>query len=282
MRFSCDWLARYVDLPDPIELSLQLTSAGLAVEQIEKIDSQLGEDTILDIAVTTTPDTRQDPEAVGELLIRSTSGQVVPLKAVAHVYLTDGRTSVSHEGGRQRQVITTNPPPKDAAKVTKAVQAAIASQVRLPPGVYVDYVGTAAGTQAAQRQLLFNVAIALIAVVAVLLITFGDGRAVGLILASAPFALVGGVVAVAPEGRAGVTVVANGRNWATSVVGSTNAWFDTGNWKLAGGRKFEAHELTAGSAVCIVGETVRREIFGGIAGQVAWASNCASSSSRAR
>jgi phenylalanyl-tRNA synthetase beta chain len=53
MRFSCDWLARYVDLPDPVELSLLLTSAGLAVEQIEKIDSQLGEDTILDVEVTT-------------------------------------------------------------------------------------------------------------------------------------------------------------------------------------------------------------------------------------
>jgi putative ABC transport system permease protein len=78
---------------------------------------------------------------------------------------------------------------------------------------------------------------------------------------------IGGVVAVAPEGRAGVTVVANGRNWATSVVGSTNAWFDTGNWKLAGRRKFESHELTAGSAVCIVGETVRREIFGSATGQ---------------
>jgi putative ABC transport system permease protein len=78
---------------------------------------------------------------------------------------------------------------------------------------------------------------------------------------------IGGVAAVAPDGRAGVTVVANGRNWTTSVVGSTNAWFDTGNWKLAAGRKFEAHELTAGSAVCIVGETVRREIFGGTTGQ---------------
>ncbi len=33
--------------------------------------------------------------------------------------------------------------------------------------------------------------------------------------------------------RTSATVVANGRNWATSVTGSTNAWFDTGNWKLS-------------------------------------------------
>ncbi len=85
--------------------------------------------------------------------------------------------------------------------------------------------------------------------------------------AAAIMTQIGGVAAVAPQGRASVTVVANGRNWATSVVGSTNAWFDTGNWKLAGGRLFEPDEQLAGSAVCIIGETVRREIYGGAAGQ---------------
>jgi putative ABC transport system permease protein len=78
---------------------------------------------------------------------------------------------------------------------------------------------------------------------------------------------IGGVAAVAPQGRASVTVVGNGRNWVTSVTGSTNAWFETGNWKLASGRIFEADEQLGGAAVCIIGETVRRELFGGTAGQ---------------
>ncbi|MGZ5130094.1 MAG: ABC transporter permease, partial [Caldimonas sp.] len=79
-------------------------------------------------------------------------------------------------------------------------------------------------------------------------------------------AQIGGVAAVAPEGRTGVTVVGNGRNWATSVIGSSNAWFETGNWKLASGRVFGDDEQRAGSAVCIIGETVRREIYGGTRG----------------
>jgi putative ABC transport system permease protein len=79
-------------------------------------------------------------------------------------------------------------------------------------------------------------------------------------------AQIGGVAAVAPEGRASVTVVGNGRNWATSVTGSSNAWFETGNWKLASGRAFTDDEQRAGAAVCIVGETVRREIYGGTRG----------------
>ncbi|MEI8267207.1 MAG: ABC transporter permease [Betaproteobacteria bacterium] len=78
---------------------------------------------------------------------------------------------------------------------------------------------------------------------------------------------IGGVAAVAPQGRTNVTVVANGRNWATTVYGSTNTWFETGNWKLVSGRKFEDDEQLGGGAVCIIGETVRRELFGGTIGQ---------------
>ena len=78
---------------------------------------------------------------------------------------------------------------------------------------------------------------------------------------------IGGVALVAPQGRTSVTVIANGRNWATSVIGSSNEWFDVGNWKLAGGRIFDLDEQRAGSAVCVIGETVRRELYGGTVGQ---------------
>jgi putative ABC transport system permease protein len=72
---------------------------------------------------------------------------------------------------------------------------------------------------------------------------------------------IGGIAAVAPEVRSGVTVVANGRNWATSVTGTTNDYFFTNNWSLAAGRSFEESEERAGAAVCLIGETVRRELF---------------------
>lgn len=77
---------------------------------------------------------------------------------------------------------------------------------------------------------------------------------------------IGGISAVAAEGRTSVTVVANGRNWATSVTGSTNAWFQTGSWTLASGRLFADAEQVSGAAVCIIGETVRRELYGGEVG----------------
>jgi putative ABC transport system permease protein len=73
---------------------------------------------------------------------------------------------------------------------------------------------------------------------------------------------IGGIAAVAPEARTSATVVANGRNWNSSVIGSTNAWLVTGNWSLADGREFSEDELRAGASVCLIGQTVRRELFG--------------------
>ncbi|APW43746.1 ABC transporter permease [Rhodoferax saidenbachensis] len=73
---------------------------------------------------------------------------------------------------------------------------------------------------------------------------------------------IGGIAAVAPEARSSATLVANGRNWSSNVVGSTNAWLTTGNWTLASGREFSDAELQAGAAVCMIGETVRRELYG--------------------
>ena len=74
---------------------------------------------------------------------------------------------------------------------------------------------------------------------------------------------IAGIAAVAPEARSSVTVVSGARNWSTSVTGTTNAWLKTGNWTLASGRTFEDTELRAGSAVCLIGETLHRELFSG-------------------
>ncbi|MEO1750436.1 ABC transporter permease [Thiofaba sp. EF100] len=70
------------------------------------------------------------------------------------------------------------------------------------------------------------------------------------------------VQAVAPTVSRGVTVVYGARNWSTPITGSTNAWFQTGKWTLASGRPFNEAEERGGKAVCVIGETVRRELFG--------------------
>jgi putative ABC transport system permease protein len=80
--------------------------------------------------------------------------------------------------------------------------------------------------------------------------------------AEAIAAQIGGVLTTAPETRTSTTVVAMGRNWSSSIIGSTNEWLVTGNWSVTDGRDFTDDELRAGAAVCLIGETVRRELFG--------------------
>lgn len=73
---------------------------------------------------------------------------------------------------------------------------------------------------------------------------------------------IGGIRLVAPEVRSSTTLVANGRNWSALVTGSTQDWFSVSNWTLASGRGFEPDEERVGAAVCVIGATVRRELFG--------------------
>ena len=73
---------------------------------------------------------------------------------------------------------------------------------------------------------------------------------------------VGGLNEVVPVAGASVTVVAGNNNWSTSVSGTTNGYLKAGNWKMASGREFLDDEERAGKAVCIIGATVRRELFG--------------------
>jgi len=68
--------------------------------------------------------------------------------------------------------------------------------------------------------------------------------------------------AVAPVASKTVTAVYQARNWSTVVTGSTNDYFQAGNWELAAGRTFSETEERSGKAVCVIGETVRDNLFG--------------------
>ncbi len=187
-------LGRYGVSPVEAMDAIEIAYRGVTAAQVYQSDRSL------DVVVTTPPDLRQDPEAVGDLLIRSTAGEVVPLRALANVALSEARTAISHEGGRARQVVTANPAPADVVRVTRAARAAIEAKVKLPPGVYLDFAGAAAGASAARDELLTNSALAFAAVVALLMVAFGSGRSAALILSGAPFAMLGGVIAVALTG----------------------------------------------------------------------------------
>src|SRR3954470_15345978 len=74
---------------------------------------------------------------------------------------------------------------------------------------------------------------------------------------------VAGVNAVAPQAQSTATVIYQGANWSTTINGTTSAFFQVQPWPLVSGRLFTRAEEQAGKAVCIIGNTIRTNLFRG-------------------
>ena len=72
---------------------------------------------------------------------------------------------------------------------------------------------------------------------------------------------IAGVTAVAPQAQSTATAIYEGANWSTTINGTTSAYFDVQPWPLAAGRSFTPSEEAAGKAVCIIGSTVKNNLF---------------------
>ncbi len=74
---------------------------------------------------------------------------------------------------------------------------------------------------------------------------------------------VSGLAAVAPVSSKGAQAIYGNENRATGVYGSTNEYLTVRNWTVAAGRSFTDSEMRSGKTVCLLGNTVKEELFGG-------------------
>jgi CzcA family heavy metal efflux pump len=139
---------------------------------------------------------RNSVSDIGNLPLRAPDGTLVPLKQVADIYEASGRYQIMHEGGQRVASVTFNLAGGSMAAFVQTAQSRIASQVKLPPGVYIEFAGSAQAQKQAQRNLILNSVVAGVAIVLLLSIVTRDWRNLLLILINLPFALVGGVLAV--------------------------------------------------------------------------------------
>ena len=75
---------------------------------------------------------------------------------------------------------------------------------------------------------------------------------------------IAGVRAVAGQAQTTATAVRNAQNWSTTVNGTTNDFLDAQQWMLTSGRRFTDAEEQAGKSVCVIGNTVRANLFQGV------------------
>jgi putative ABC transport system permease protein len=74
---------------------------------------------------------------------------------------------------------------------------------------------------------------------------------------------VGSVTAVAPVSSSSMQAIYGNQNWSTQVTGSSNEYFRVTNRSVKSGRQFTDSELRGGASVCVIGETIRKKLFGG-------------------
>ncbi len=73
---------------------------------------------------------------------------------------------------------------------------------------------------------------------------------------------IAGVLAVAPVSSRPLQAIAGSRNRSTSATGTTADYLIARNWRVEEGRVFSDAEERAGKAVCLIGDTVRDDLFG--------------------
>jgi putative ABC transport system permease protein len=72
---------------------------------------------------------------------------------------------------------------------------------------------------------------------------------------------IAGVTATAPQVQATATAVRNSANWSVSVNGTSNDYLAGQQWAVVDGRPFTASEEYAGKSVCLIGNTVRTNLY---------------------
>ncbi|ABB45317.1 Protein of unknown function DUF214 [Sulfurimonas denitrificans DSM 1251] len=66
----------------------------------------------------------------------------------------------------------------------------------------------------------------------------------------------------APVGSTMIRAVYGNQNYSTTIEGSNNDYFIVKDWVFASGRNFNETELRSGKAVCVIGESVKKELYG--------------------
>jgi cobalt-zinc-cadmium resistance protein CzcA len=142
----------------------------------------------------------RDVEAIRNLLVSAPNGARIPLSEIAEVSVTEGPAQISREDTRRRISVELNVRGRDVGSFVKEAQDAIEREVKIPPGYYVTWGGQFENLQRASARLMIVVPLALFLIFVLLFTTFSSVKQALLIYTGIPFAVVGGIVALALRG----------------------------------------------------------------------------------
>ena len=140
---------------------------------------------------------RRDVRSISALLVPGEGGMSVPLSQVADVRLVEGPPLISRESAQRRVVVLCNVMNRDMGGFVEEARAAIQSKVKMPAGYFITWGGQFENQQRAQATLMIVVPVSLGMIFMLLFMFFGSVKNALLIIMNVPFALIGGIVALA-------------------------------------------------------------------------------------
>jgi len=182
---------RIGDINDTIETAIAGTQATTLLEGEKRIA----------VTVRFAEPARRDIEAIRRLPVAAPGGARVPLGELATIQQIEAPAQISRENGMRRVVVEANVRGRDLGGFMKEIRAKLTPLSKeLPPGYFIEYGGQFENQERAMRQLFIVVPVALVLIFVLLFAALGSVRNSILVLLNLPFALIGGVVAVAAFG----------------------------------------------------------------------------------
>jgi len=181
---------------------LQAARYGLSVTDVQAVVAgAIGGENIADtveglerfpISVRYPRELRDSPTKLRELPIVTESGATVTLSMVAEVQIVDGPPMLRSENARLSGWVYVDIRGRDLGSFVAAAQQAVREQVKLPPGYSVSWSGQFEYLERAAKRMRVVVPFTLAIIFVLLYLTFRSFTDALMIMATLPFALVGG------------------------------------------------------------------------------------------
>jgi cobalt-zinc-cadmium resistance protein CzcA len=143
---------------------------------------------------------RNSVETIRNILLRTTTGSLVPLGDLARVELREGPALISREQLQRRIYIGFNTYGRDIESIVTEAQSKIA-KLKLPPSYQIIWGGSFENMRRAMSRLKIIIPITIGIMFLLLYVSFNSFRYATLIMLNLPFALIGGIVGLWATGE---------------------------------------------------------------------------------
>lgn len=199
IKFDRNSIARYgltmEDVADTVAAALGGRPAGLLFNGDRRYQ----------IVVRVPGDQRNDVEALGILpvMLPSANGSArgsIPLRQLASFGFSEGLNEISRDNGKRRIFVEINVRGRDIASFVADAQSAIARDVRIPPGSWLEWGGQFKNLQQAIGRLEIIVPVCMVLIFAALYMALRNVSLALTVFTAVPLAVAGGVFAIALRG----------------------------------------------------------------------------------